>query len=136
MWARLTLIRHRTPGGPEARAERPGRPHRPRGSRPQPQKELAPMTRIVLELQSLTRFTASMANLKQYLRVGEAAEFLGVSPSTVRNWERSGKLRAHKLPQNGYRLFLKADLEAVLRDVKDSGTASRNLKRAPRGKRA
>jgi len=77
-----------------------------------------------------------MANLKQYLRVGEAAEFLGVSPSTVRNWERSGKLRAHKLPQNGYRLFLKADLEAVLRDVKDSGTASRNLKRAPRGKRA
>ena len=59
-------------------------------------------------------------NLSDYLRTSQAAEFLGVSAGTVRNWEKQGKLRAHKLPQNGYRLFLKTDLEEVLREVKDS----------------
>ena len=53
-------------------------------------------------------------NLRDYLRTSEAAEFLGVSPGTVRNWERQGKLKARRLPQNNYRLFLKKDLEAVL----------------------
>jgi len=56
-------------------------------------------------------------NLRDYLRTSEAAEFLGVSPGTVRNWVRQGKLKARRLPQNGYRLFLESDLEAVLRSV-------------------
>lgn len=60
-------------------------------------------------------------NLRDYLRTSEAAEFLGVSPGTVRNWVRQGKLRARRLPQNGYRLFLKSDLEAVLRSVQAPG---------------
>ncbi len=73
-------------------------------------------------------------NLSDYLRTSQAAEFLGVSPGTVRNWEKQGKLRAHKLPQNGYRLFLKADLEVVLREVQDSGEGS-SAPSPPPGKR-
>ena len=68
--------------------------------------------------------------LSDYLRTSEAAKFLGVSPGTVRNWEKKGKLRAHRLPQNDYRLFLKKDLEAVLQAVKGSGGGSDGSRRA------
>lgn len=52
--------------------------------------------------------------LQDYLQIKAAAAFLGVSVSTLRNWERSGKLVAHRHPINGYRLYRKADLEAIL----------------------
>jgi len=58
-------------------------------------------------------------NLSDYLRTSEAARFLGVSPGTVRNWERQGKLRARRLPQNDYRLFLERDLKMLLRAVEE-----------------
>lgn len=52
--------------------------------------------------------------LQDYLQIKAAAAFLGVSASTLRNWERAGKLVAHRHPINGYRLYRKADLEAIL----------------------
>ena len=52
--------------------------------------------------------------LAEYLTVGEAAEFLGVSPWTLRNWDRAGRLRAVRHPKNGYRIYRQQDLEAVL----------------------
>jgi len=52
--------------------------------------------------------------LQDYLQIKAAAAFLGVSASTLRNWERSGKLVAHRHPINGYRLYRKSDLEAIL----------------------
>ncbi|MBL8801847.1 MAG: helix-turn-helix domain-containing protein [Planctomycetes bacterium] len=58
-----------------------------------------------------------MDKIRDYLRISEAAEYLGVSPGTLRNWEHQGKIRAHRVPQNGYRLFRLSDLKAVLRDV-------------------
>lgn len=58
-----------------------------------------------------------MPNFADFLKVGEAAELLGVSVSTIRNWEREGKLRAHRNPFNGYRLFDKRDLRAVLKKL-------------------
>lgn len=53
----------------------------------------------------------------EYLTVREAASVLGVSPSTLRNWDRTGKLRAIRHPLNGYRIYLKNELERILRDV-------------------
>jgi predicted site-specific integrase-resolvase len=53
----------------------------------------------------------------EYLGVQQAALLLGVSPSTLRNWDRSGKLKASRHPFNGYRLYLRTDLEKVLQDV-------------------
>jgi excisionase family DNA binding protein len=38
----------------------------------------------------------------------EAAEIIGVSPDTIRVWERSGRLPAHKTSR-GVRLFGRAD---------------------------
>ena len=56
-------------------------------------------------------------NLRDYLQVKDAAEFLGVSPSTLRNWERAGKITAYRNPINGYRLFRRSDLERLLAEV-------------------
>ncbi len=58
-------------------------------------------------------------NLRDYLTVGEAADFLGVSAATLRNWDRAGKVRATRHPVNGYRLYRKEDLSKLLEKVKD-----------------
>ena len=58
-----------------------------------------------------------MTKLRDFLRISEAAEHLGVSPNTLRNWERAGKIVAHRHPVNHYRLFKREDLDAVLRRV-------------------
>ena len=52
--------------------------------------------------------------LSHYLNVGEAAALLGVSSSTLRNWDKAGKLRALRHPVNGYRLYRREELDALL----------------------
>jgi excisionase family DNA binding protein len=63
--------------------------------------------------------TDAAVNLGGYLTVKAAAEFLGVCPSTLRNWDRAGKLRPHRHPMNGYRLYRRDELEALLRSVSE-----------------
>lgn len=58
-----------------------------------------------------------MAKLRDFLRISEAAEYLGVSPNTLRNWERAGKVLAHRHPVNRYRLFRQQDLDSLLSQV-------------------
>lgn len=59
-------------------------------------------------------------NLRDYLRIKEAARLIGVSEATLRNWGRQGKIKTHRHPLNHYRLFKKADLEELLHAVKRS----------------
>lgn len=47
------------------------------------------------------------------LTVSQAAARLGVSPTTLRNWDRSGKLKPHRHPINGYRIYANAEIEAL-----------------------
>lgn len=61
-----------------------------------------------------------MNKIDDYLKIKDAAAKLGVSPSTLRNWEKQGKLRAHRNPNNKYRLYKKADLEALLKNIEAS----------------
>lgn len=56
-------------------------------------------------------------NLKDFLRISDAAEYLGVSPNTLRNWEAAGKIAALRHPVNDYRLFKKQDLDSFLRPL-------------------
>jgi len=58
-----------------------------------------------------------MPKLNDYLSVGEAADYLGCSTDTLRRWDRSGKLIAHRHPMTGFRLYLKEDLETILSGV-------------------
>ena len=59
-------------------------------------------------------------SLKDYLRIGEAAKYLGVSPNTLRNWSRAGKIKSHRNPINGYRLFKMSDLDRLLQKISES----------------
>jgi len=55
--------------------------------------------------------------IQDYLTVREAAKVLGVSPSTLRVWDRAGKLKATRNPMNRYRLYRREDLEDFLRQI-------------------
>lgn len=58
-----------------------------------------------------------ISSLNEYLTIKDAAAFLGVSPSTLRNWDRSGKLKTYRNPLNGYRLYRKAELKTLLQTI-------------------
>lgn len=55
-----------------------------------------------------------MKKINEYMKSGEAAEFLGVNIRTIRQWQKSGMLKGYINPINKWRLYLKEDLEAML----------------------
>ena len=73
-----------------------------------------------------------MNKLKDFLRITEAAEYLGVSPNTLRNWENAGKIAAHRHPVNGYRLFKQEELDALLNLAERLSTTAKDANRKPR----
>ena len=58
-----------------------------------------------------------MEKLSDFLRISDAAAYLGVSPNTLRNWVNAGKIAAIRHPLNDYRLFKRDDLDVVLKQV-------------------
>lgn len=68
---------------------------------------------------------AKVENLQNYLTVGAAAELLGVSAKTLREWDRAGKLKPIRHPINQYRLYARKDLEAFLRSLAEARAAVR-----------
>lgn len=52
--------------------------------------------------------------LNEYLKIAEAAEYLGVSVNTLRKWADEGRIPVRVNEANGYRLFLEADLKRFL----------------------
>lgn len=73
-----------------------------------------------------------MDKLRDYLRIAEAAEHLGVSPNTLRNWERAGKIQARRHPVNKYRLFRREELDALLRRVQEPNVEEAKPTKKPR----
>jgi MerR family transcriptional regulator, copper efflux regulator len=58
--------------------------------------------------------------ISDYMQIKEAAALLGVAPNTLRNWERTGKLRVFRHPVNNYRLYKKVDLQNLLAAIEHS----------------
>jgi excisionase family DNA binding protein len=56
----------------------------------------------------------------------EAAVILGVSPETVRSWERCGRLSAVKTP-GGVRLFCRRDVERLAHERQQAAGANGHL---------
>ena len=63
-----------------------------------------------------------MANL--YITIKQASKILNVSPLTLRNWDKNGKLKAHRHPMNNYRVYKIEDLETVIQEI-EMGTGLR-----------
>lgn len=55
--------------------------------------------------------------IKKYITVKEAAQLIGVTPLTLRNWDNAGKLRAHRNPINNYRVYKPEDIELFQRKI-------------------
>ncbi len=65
-----------------------------------------------------------MAKISEYLKIGEAAAYLGMHTDTLRRWDRAGKLEARRYPANRFRLYLRSDLDGFLRQLGAGDTAS------------
>ena len=65
---------------------------------------------------------------KQYVTIKEAAALLGVTPLTLRNWDKKGKLIAHRHPLNNYRVYKKEEIDALLQKIDGNTRAPKKLK--------
>lgn len=54
---------------------------------------------------------------KQFLTVKQVAKLLGVTPLTIRNWDKRGRLQAYRNPINNYRVYKNEDVENLLKDI-------------------
>ena len=66
-----------------------------------------------------------------YFSIKEAAEILGVTPLTLRNWDKSGKFPASRHPMNNYRVYKLSSLERVIEDI-EGGTEKSNAQKKMR----
>lgn len=57
---------------------------------------------------------------KKYYTIKQAAKILGVTPLTLRNWDKGGKLKAYRHPINNYRVYKSDQLELFLRKMEIS----------------
>ena len=50
-----------------------------------------------------------------WYKAGEAADFIGVSLQTLRNWQRKGILIPDKVLESGHRLYSESQLEEFIK---------------------
>ncbi len=65
---------------------------------------------------------------KKFLTVNEVAKILGITPLTVRNWDKKGQLIAYRNPVNNYRLYKTEDVELLMRRIELSRPTIKKLK--------
>lgn len=54
---------------------------------------------------------------KKYLTIKEVAALLGVTVLTLRNWDKTGKLKAYRNPINNYRIYKPEEVELFCRKI-------------------
>ncbi|MFH1473212.1 MAG: helix-turn-helix domain-containing protein [bacterium] len=59
-----------------------------------------------------------------YFSIKEASEILGVTPLTLRNWDKSGKFPAQRHPMNNYRVYKLSALERIIEDIEQGSKQS------------
>ena len=58
--------------------------------------------------------------MKKYFSIKETARLVGVTPLTLRNWDKSGKLKAYRNPINHYRIYKPEEIDLFLRKIESS----------------
>lgn len=72
-----------------------------------------------------------MESKKQSFTVSEAAELLGVTTTTLRNWDKLGKLKPSRDPINGYRLYRVEDITRLLQERRFGRTTTESVRQIP-----
>mgnify|MGYP001558753947 CR=1 FL=1 len=67
-------------------------------------------------------------NINNYITIKNASDILGVSKITLRNWDKSGKLKAHRHPFNNYRVYKLEDIDNVLEMIESNKTVIQRKK--------
>ncbi len=62
-----------------------------------------------------------MPNLQEYMTIKDVAEFLGVTPNTLKNWGAADKINEYRHPINNYRLYREDELSVILKQLEESG---------------
>ena len=57
---------------------------------------------------------------KRYLTIKNAADMLGVTPLTMRNWDKKGLLTAYRNPINNYRVYRLDQIQVLIRKLEIS----------------
>ena len=65
---------------------------------------------------------------RKYLTIKQAATMLGVTPLTLRNWDKKGHLTAYRHPANNYRVYRLDQIELYLRKMENSKERTRARK--------
>jgi site-specific DNA-methyltransferase (adenine-specific) len=52
-----------------------------------------------------------------YVTIKRAADILGVSTLTLRNWDKSGKFKAMRHPINNYRVYKMQDIKKLIDEI-------------------
>jgi excisionase family DNA binding protein len=71
---------------------------------------------------------------KKYLTIKEAADYLGVSALTLRNWDKNGKFLSGRHPINNYRIYKTEELEKLLKEIDDGDNHRLKLSKPPKPK--
>ena len=56
----------------------------------------------------------------QYITIKNAAKMLGITPLTLRNWDKKGTLTAYRNPVNNYRVYRLDQIQLFLRKIENS----------------
>jgi len=64
---------------------------------------------------------------KEYLTIKETAKILGVTPLTLRNWDKKGKLIAYRHPMNNYRVYRQEQIDELLKKLNQRRDIPRKL---------
>lgn len=56
-----------------------------------------------------------MCSNEKFYKAGEAADFIGVSLQTLRNWQERGVLIPDKVLESGHRLYSESQLEDFIK---------------------
>jgi len=72
------------------------------------------------EYMKIKEYNEYMNKINEYLSIAQAANYLGITPNTLRNWEKNGKIKTHRNPFNNYRPYKKSTLEALLKNIEDT----------------
>ena len=59
---------------------------------------------------------------ERYMALKEVAKILGVTPLTLRNWDKKGVLTAYRNPVNNYRVYRYADVADFIAEMKRTGS--------------
>lgn len=67
--------------------------------------------------------------MENYSTVSEAANQLGVSPTTLRRWDKSGKFKSFRHPINNYRVYDESSINALKCEIANEETEVYGIKR-------